>query len=170
MWRSQCMWRAGGKEFWSSPVGGGPTWQHPEVVRRDERWRSYGSVPQNRGIFPCRWMQPPWSLPPDGSRTQFLEVSLGWCDFRPSLHRPAGAKQGLNFKRGSLLLLEDFFPQRTGSVFKDWARAILHQRVTPPGSRNPPLLQLAAFSPSPEWRQPKKPSRRINILLYFIWV
>jgi len=64
------------------------------------------------GAFP-----PPvdaWSLPPDGSRTQLLAVSLGQCNFRPTLHRLAGDKQGLNFRRGPL-----FIPQAFDSP-KEW--------------------------------------------------
>lgn len=104
-------------------------WQCPEMVRGG----CYsGSTKQSH--FPqCK---PARSLPPDGSRTLLLAISLEKCDFRPPLHRLAGAKQGLSFRRGVCCFHKPFFPQRTGSGFNDWARAVLHQTVTLPGSGN----------------------------------
>lgn len=87
--RSQGIWRAGGKELWSSPAGGGPTWQRPEVVRRDKRWRCYCSVPQKWGISPtsgCSLRGHCLLMAPGHNSWQFVSVWLqnipmqaGWC-------------------------------------------------------------------------------------------
>lgn len=98
-----------------------------------------------QGHFPYQWIPPALSLPPDGSRTQPLAVSLRQRDFRPFPCRLAGTKQGFNFRKGSSLLLQTFFSQRTGSGFRDWAGVALHQTVTLLGSRKPPLTCRGNF-------------------------
>lgn len=62
-----------------------------------------------QGHFPYQWIPPALSLPPDGSRTQLLAVSLRQRDFRPFPCKLAGTKQGFNFRKGSSLLLQAFF-------------------------------------------------------------
>lgn len=119
-------------------------------------------------VFPHRWMQPAWSLPPGGSRTKVLAVSPSQYDFRPFLHRLTHAQLGFSFRRGPLFLPQALFPQRAASSFKDWARAVLHPTVLLLlGSRNPPhFLAVSAFSPSPEQKHPKISSRRSNTGLF----
>lgn len=113
--RSQCTGRAGEEELWWSPAGSDA--RCAEVLRREQGW-SCRCSPVGQGISPPLEAAV-WSLPPGGSRTQLLPVSPRQYDFTPFLPRLTGAKQGFSFRRGSPLLLETLFPQRTASSFKD---------------------------------------------------
>lgn len=165
--KSQCTWRAGARELWSSPTGGGARWQHPEVVRRGERWRCDGSVQRNRGIFPTSGSHlrgRSLLMAPEHNSWQFLSDNVtsdpshaGWLV--PSRVWISG--------KDLCCFYMPFFPKGLEAVSGTGPEQLYIKELHGWEAESHHLLAAATFPPSPEWRQPKTPSRGINVLVYF---